>query len=105
VGRRSGLGDRDRQERYRRGLLARQRALEEAQRKLWDQEDPGLPDGASIAWVDGKPMLYEQWGEDIEADRRHLRKFIASVSLAEADPKRRRWQPIGERVTIRWIGE
>jgi hypothetical protein len=92
-------------ERFQRGLLARQKALDDARRVMWDMDDPGLPADAPVVYVDGKPFVYTQWGDDPAADRRHLRKHIASVTLAKADPKRRRWQPIAERVQVRWIGQ
>jgi hypothetical protein len=31
-----------------------------------------------------------------------LRKLVREVRVAKADPKRRRWQPIEERVEIDW---
>ena len=91
-------------QRFQRGLLARQRALEDAQRTLWEMDDPGLPEDKPVVRLGGKLYVYELWGEDREADRRDLRRHIASVSVAKADPKRRRWQPIGERVEVRWVG-
>jgi site-specific DNA recombinase len=85
------------------GVALRQQAVEDARRSLWELEDTigDLP----IVHVDGKPYVYEQWGDDPERDRAHLRRHIASVTLAKADPKRRRWQPIGERVEISWVGQ
>jgi site-specific DNA recombinase len=97
----AGIG----RERFQRGLLARQRALEGARQKLWSLDDPGLPDDKPVVWIGGKPYVYEVWGENVAADRKHLRRYIASVTLEKADPKRRRWQPIGERVKVRWVGE
>jgi hypothetical protein len=34
----------------------------------------------------------------------HLRRDVESLVLRKADPRRRRWQPISERVDIRWRG-
>ena len=91
--------------RFQTGLLTRQAALDEANRAMWEVEDLGIPDDAEVLFAEsGKPMLYELWGEDRDADRRRLRRYIKSVSLVKADPKRRRWQPIGERVKIKWVG-
>ena len=92
-------------DRFQRGLLARQGALDAARRALWALDDPSIPEDQSVVWIDGKPQLYERWGDDAEADRRLLRRHIASVTVAKADPRRRRWQPIGERVAVRWVGE
>lgn len=91
-------------ERFQRGLLARQSALDEARRELWELDDLDISDEAPVVWVDGKPHVYELWGEDREADRKRLRRFISSVTLAKADPARRRWQPISERVAVQWVG-
>jgi hypothetical protein len=44
-------------------------------------------------------------GDDPARDRQRMRRVIAKVTLAKADPKRRRWQPISERVAICWVGE
>ena len=87
------------------GLAARQKALDEARQALWLLDDPGLAEDAPVVWIDGKPQLYEVWGEDLDADRRLVRRHIAAVTLAKADPKRRRWQPIAERVEVRWVGQ
>ncbi len=89
---------------FTKGLAARKDALDKAKRELWELDDPGLTDGTPVVLIGGKPFAYEFWGEDAEADRRHLRRFVASVTLAKADPARRRWQPISERVTIAWRG-
>lgn len=92
-------------EAHQAGAVARQHALDEAKRRLWDLDDPGIGDDQLVIWLDGKPMVYELWGENLDRDRRLLRRHIASVALAKADPKRRRHQPIEERVTIKWRGE
>lgn len=42
--------------------------------------------------------------DEAEADRA-WRSVIAGVTLAKADPARRRNQPIGERVTVTWTDE
>lgn len=34
-----------------------------------------------------------------------LRRVIAEVTLSKADPARRRWQPMDERVVVRWKGQ
>jgi DNA invertase Pin-like site-specific DNA recombinase len=90
-------------ERFQRGLVARQEALTEAKRALWDLDDPGIEDG-DVVYIGGRPVVYESWGRDPAADRRHVGRFIREVRVARADPKRRRTQPIEERVTVQWIG-
>lgn len=86
----------------KRGITARQATLDEAKRALWQMTDPGIAEDVPVLYIDGKPVLYEQWGEDAEADRRVLRRYIESVTLAKADPARRRWQPVSERVDLQW---
>lgn len=93
--------DRDR---FARGLAARQQALDEARQRLFDFGGDGT-DSAAVVWLDGRPWEYSRWGEDVEADRATLRRAIASVTLAKADPARRRWQPVGERLSITWRGQ
>ena len=95
-------------ERFQRGVLKRQAALDEARQVLWAIDDRHVDEDdadAPVVWLDGKPHIYRPWGEDRDKDRRHLRRFIETVTLAKADPKRRRWQPIEERVAVRWIGQ
>ncbi|MGH2879916.1 MAG: recombinase family protein [Solirubrobacteraceae bacterium] len=89
------------QETWRRGMTVRAEAVEKARAKLWDLDDPGLPEDAKIVTLDGKPHLYTLWGDDPAADRRTLRKCIGGVTLKKCD-RRRGWQPIEERVSLRW---
>lgn len=85
------------------GLLARQEAVDAARRKLVELED--TVGDRPVVEIGGQPYVYELWGDDPERDRAHLKAHVASVSLAKADPRRRRWQPIAERVEVRWVGE
>jgi hypothetical protein len=57
-----------------------------------------------VVELNGRKMLYEVFGDDIEADRRTLRRAIDTLTLAKCD-KRRGWQPIEERVEVRWVGQ
>jgi hypothetical protein len=41
----------------------------------------------------------------MDEKRAVVRAYIDRVIVAKADPKRRRWQPIGERVEVRWTGQ
>jgi hypothetical protein len=71
---------------------------------MWDAEEDGLiEDGDVLLGDSDEPIVYSLWGEDPQRDRRLLNRYIKSVWIAKADPKRRRWQPIGERVTIEWL--
>jgi DNA invertase Pin-like site-specific DNA recombinase len=91
--------------RFERGILARQEALDEATRELWDNPDPGIPEDAAVVHVNGQPFVYETWNDlSLGRKRRMLRSRIAEVTLAKADPSRRKHQPISERVKIRWVG-
>jgi DNA invertase Pin-like site-specific DNA recombinase len=87
---------------YARGRKARAAAVEAARTALWELDDPGLPDDAEIVTLGGASYVYRPWGEDPAADRRALRRVIGTVKLAKCDPKRRRWQPLDERIELRW---
>jgi len=50
-------------------------------------------------------MVLEGRADNPEKDKQRMRRVIASVTLARADPKRRRHQPIAERVAVQWVGE
>ena len=88
---------------FEAGLIARQEAVTQVQRELVELED--TVGDRPVVTLGGESYVYELWGEDAERDRAHLQAHIASVTLAKADPKRRRWQPIAERVQVRWVGE
>lgn len=94
-------------ERFQRGLTQRQEDLNRAKRELYELDDPGLGDDDLVVLqnVGDGPLVMDYRGRDPELDRRRMRRVIASVTLEAADPARRRWQPISERVTIRWVGE
>jgi DNA invertase Pin-like site-specific DNA recombinase len=87
---------------FKARALALQEDLDAKQRIRWDMDEPDVDLTKPVAYIDGKPTTYEVWGEDPEADRRTLRNAIAKVTLAKADPARRRFQPISERVHITW---
>jgi DNA invertase Pin-like site-specific DNA recombinase len=90
---------------FEKGIKVRAEALDEARRALWELEDPGIPEGATVATIDGTPYVYELWDEmSIERKRQQFRRIIASVTVSKADPKRRRWQPFDERIDVRFCG-
>jgi hypothetical protein len=82
-------------------ILQTEQAVEDARAALYALDDPGLDD-EEIVWIGDKPFSGRPWGEDKEADRRTLRRYVGSVTVAKADPARRKWQPISERVQVRW---
>jgi hypothetical protein len=101
------------------GMKQRQKALTDARNAMLDLDDPGAPEDGEL------PEFSRAVGDVIEAatgerpaasallgrgdnmlvDRRRIRRVVAEVTVAKADPKRRRWQPIAERVSVRWVGE
>jgi len=84
---------------WRRGIAKARANLEAARAELWRMEDPGLPDDAEVLTVGSRQFVV--WGEDADADRRLLRRIIGSVTLKKSD-HRRRWQPLDERIELRW---
>jgi hypothetical protein len=78
---------------FQRGLTARKEAVARARRAVRDAKPP---DESKM------PKFEEDW---TDADyREELRRFVEKVVVAKADPKKRRWQPVAERVEIRWRG-
>jgi hypothetical protein len=41
----------------------------------------------------------------LDEKRAVVRAYVDRVTVAKADPKRRRWQPIAERVEVCWSGQ
>lgn len=92
-------------ERFTRGLTIRQTAVDDAKRELWDidvpEDDEDEPE--VVATPDG-PKILTRWHVSVEKDRRLIRRYVAEVRVAKADPKRRKYQPLEERVWVRWVG-
>jgi DNA invertase Pin-like site-specific DNA recombinase len=92
-------------ERFTRGLAARQGALDEAKRELWDIDVPEDDDAEpEVGLLDGEPTILTRWHVSTEKDRRLIRRYVAQVRVAKADPARRKYQPLAERVWVRWVG-
>jgi DNA invertase Pin-like site-specific DNA recombinase len=87
---------------WRRGLALASKRINDARQTMWDLQDYDLLDDAEIVELDGRKILYQPWGEDKDADRRTLRRCIGTLTVARSDPKRRRWQPLDERVSLTW---
>ncbi len=59
--------------------------------------------GTAGASVRTPQEILASWPPMTMGERRAVvRAYIARVTVAKADPKRRRWQPIGERVEVAW---
>lgn len=87
----------------RRMILKSEKALEASRAALYEMPDSGITGDDSVVWTDGKPEVHTLFGADPDADRRTMRRYIKAVRIGKADPKRRRWQPIEERVEVEWI--
>jgi DNA invertase Pin-like site-specific DNA recombinase len=91
-------------ERFTKGIIARQDAVDQAKRELWDVEEVVGIDPEDVLFREsGQPITYSVWGEDRQRDRKQLQRYVKAVRVAKADPKRRRWQPIEERVNVEWV--
>jgi hypothetical protein len=97
-----------RKELFARGLAVREDAVNEAKRRLYELEDPGVDD-ATFREINLGPkygvVRFQAKGDDPARDRLRMRRVLAEVTLERADPKRRMWQPISERIKIRWKDE
>jgi DNA invertase Pin-like site-specific DNA recombinase len=82
-------------ERRQEGVRAAMREFDEAMRAnlILGQESSRTPEQLVKDW----PTL------EMDAKRRVIRAYIERVTVVKADPKRRRWQPISERVDVRWV--
>lgn len=89
---------------YKQGVMERNERLKTAKRELAELDNT-LPADARVVTIDGQPWVYETWGDDPDRDRALVRSVIAEIKLEKADPKRRRWQPIEERVQLKWVGQ
>ncbi len=90
-------------ERYRAEVERRQDRVREAQVELSE----ALSANAVLVQAGGlrtPEQLVADWPTmTMNQKRAVVRAYIERVTLAKADPKRRRWQPIGERVQIEWM--
>ena len=78
---------------FQRGVTARKEAVARARRAVRDAEPP---DESKM------PKFEADW---TDADHREeLRRFVEKVVVTKADPKKRRWQPVGDRVEVVWRG-
>jgi site-specific DNA recombinase len=91
-------------ERYRAEVERRQEDVRAAQRELGEALRANLVLGQAGSRT--PKQLVEAWPQlRMDEKRAVVRAYIERVTVAKADPKRRRWQPIGERVAIRWVGQ
>jgi len=91
-------------ERYRAEVARRQEDVRAAERDLGEALTANLV--LSQAGSRTPEQLVKDWPElTMDEKRAVVRAYIERVTVNKADPKRRRWQPIGERVEIRWVGQ
>jgi len=91
-------------ERYRAEVERRQEDVRAAQREAGEALRANLVLGQAGSRT--PEQLVADWHTlTMNEKRAVVRAYIARVTLSKAAPKRRRWQPIGERVTVSWVGE
>lgn len=91
-------------ERYRAEVERRQDDTRAAQRELGEALRANMVLGQAGSRT--PEQLVQAWPAlTMDEKRAVVRAYVDQVIVTKADPKRRRWQPIGERVTVRWIGE
>ncbi|HLG07584.1 MAG TPA: recombinase family protein, partial [Gaiellaceae bacterium] len=89
-------------ERYRVEVERRQEDLRAAQRELGEALTANLVLGQAGSRTPAQ--LVVEWPTmTMEEKRAVVRAYIERVILTKADPTRRRWQPVGERVQIEWV--
>jgi DNA invertase Pin-like site-specific DNA recombinase len=90
-------------ERYRKEVERRQEDVRAAMRELDQALRANLTLGQESART--PEQLVKAWPKlEMDAKRGVMRAYIERVIVTKADPKRRRWQPINERVEVRWVG-
>jgi len=90
-------------ERYRGEVERRQEEVRAAQRELSEALRANLFLGQAGSRT--PEQLLADWpGLTMDEKRAVVRAYVERVVVAKADPKRRRWQPVGERGEIRWVG-
>lgn len=91
------------------GFTKRQKALDKASAVLAETPDPGW--GASldphiIVAADSEKIVPFGWHTlPVEDVRRHLRLFVQEVVLQKSPVAGRGAPPVGERLTVRWVGQ
>jgi DNA invertase Pin-like site-specific DNA recombinase len=84
---------------WRKMVVAAEAELDAARAAMY--ELPDLDMGDDVVTLDGKFYAYAPWGEDKDADRRTLRRYVGSVSIRSVGMNR--WVPISKRIEVRWI--
>jgi DNA invertase Pin-like site-specific DNA recombinase len=89
-------------ERYRAEVERRQDDVRSAQLELSEALTANLVLGQAGSRT--PEQLVADWPTmTIQEKRAVVRAYIERVTLTKADPKRRRWQPVGERAQIGWV--
>lgn len=81
---------------FEKGLDARTYRRDAARR----EERKARPTSASLS---DRKISYDEYM--LLEDRARFRRFVDAVVVERADPKRRRWQPVEQRVKVVWRGE
>ncbi|HTZ86013.1 MAG TPA: recombinase family protein [Solirubrobacteraceae bacterium] len=87
-------------EAWRKMIVQAEQDLERARADLYSLDDPGIEDSPTV-FLGGRLWAYQPWGEDLEADRRTLRRYVGSVKVKSCGMQGR-WVPISERVEVTW---
>jgi site-specific DNA recombinase len=87
-------------ETWRSMIVRAEQDLEAARADLYSLDDPGIEDSPTV-FLGGRLWAYQPWGEDREADRRTLRRYVGSVTVRSCGMQGR-WVPISERVEVKW---
>ena len=91
-------------ERYRKEVERRQEDVRAAMREFDEAMRANLILGQQKSRT--PKQLVKDWPTlKIDAKRAVIRAYVERVTVGKADPKRRRWQPIDERVDVRWVGQ
>jgi DNA invertase Pin-like site-specific DNA recombinase len=91
-------------ERYRTEVERRQDDVRRAVQELDDALRANLVLSGAASRT--PKQLVRDWSKlTMDEKRSVVRAYVERVNVAKADPKRRRWQPIAERLAVVWAGQ
>jgi DNA invertase Pin-like site-specific DNA recombinase len=77
-------------------IVRADKAVSDARARLWELDEP--EDVGDVIELDGTLLGMRAWGDDKDADRRLLRRYIDRITVKRGN----RWQPLDDRIKVVW---